>query len=89
MRAGWIVSGVVQGVGFRYFVQRRAVELGIRGWVRNLPDGRVEVAASGNEGQLVTLEQYLEAGPRHSHVESVEKIEVSVEVDSVKSFDIR
>jgi acylphosphatase len=89
MRAGWIVGGVVQGVGFRNFVERRAAELGIRGWVRNLPDGRVEVAACGNEGQLVTLEQYLNAGPRHSHVESVEKVEISGEVESIKSFEIR
>jgi acylphosphatase len=89
MRAGWIIGGVVQGVGFRNFVQRRAAELGLRGWVRNLPDGRVEVAASGNEGQLVTLEQYLQAGPRYSHIESVEKIEISGEVDSVKSFEVR
>ena len=89
MNSGWIISGVVQGVGFRYFVQRRAIELGVRGWVRNLPDGRVEVAASGNEGQLVTLEQYLQAGPRHSHVESVEKVEISGEVEAVKSFDIK
>lgn len=89
MRTCWIVDGVVQGVGFRNFVQRRAAELGVRGWVRNLPDGRVEIAASGNEGQLVTLEQYLNAGPRHSHVESVEKVEISGEVDSLKSFEIR
>lgn len=89
MRSGWVIGGVVQGVGFRNFVQRRAAELGVRGWVKNLPDGRVEVAASGNEGQLVTLEQYLNAGPRHSHVESVEKAEISGEVELMKSFEIR
>jgi acylphosphatase len=89
MTGGWIIAGVVQGVGFRNFVQRRALELGLRGWVRNLPDGRVEVAAVGNEGQLVTLEQYLNAGPRHSHVESVEKTEISGEVESLKSFEVR
>ncbi len=89
MTGGWIIAGVVQGVGFRNFVQRRALELGLRGWVRNLPDGRVEVAAVGNEGQPVTLEQYLNAGPRHSHVESVENTEISGEVESLKSFEVR
>lgn len=89
MRAGWRISGVVQGVGFRNFVERRARELGLRGWVRNLSDGRVEVVASGTEGQLVTLEQYLHSGPRHSHVQTVENVETSDEVDHCKTFEIR
>lgn len=89
MRAGWVISGLVQGVGFRNFVQRRAVELGVRGWVRNLPDGRVEVAAAGTQGQLATLGQYLLAGPRHSQVDSVDNVEISDEVEACKMFDIK
>lgn len=89
MRSGWVVAGVVQGVGFRNFVQRRALELGVRGWVRNLPDGRVEVAACGTQGQLATLEQYLNAGPRYSQIESVENVKISDEVDECKTFEIK
>lgn len=89
MRAGWVISGVVQGVGFRNFAQNRANDLGVKGWVRNLSDGRVEVAAVGTQGQLATLEQYLNAGPRHSHVQSVESIEISDEVDRCKTFEVR
>lgn len=89
MRAGWVISGVVQGVGFRNFAQNRAKDLGVRGWVRNLPDGRVEIAAVGSQGQLATLEQYLNAGPRHSQVLSVEMIEISDDVERCKAFEIR
>jgi len=55
-----IVHGVVQGVGFRYFVLRRAQPLGLTGWVRNLPDGTVEIRA---EGPVSKLQQLLEALP--------------------------
>lgn len=52
-----VVSGRVQGVGFRFFAQRAARETGVRGWVRNLPDGNVETVA---EGELQAVERYLE-----------------------------
>ena len=48
----WFVSGRVQGVGFRYFVQDRAEELGVKGWARNLDDGRVEVYGVGDHTAL-------------------------------------
>jgi acylphosphatase len=57
------VVGVVQGVGFRWFVRERARRLGLSGWVKNLADGGVEVAASGNETQLDLLRAVLLRGP--------------------------
>jgi acylphosphatase len=68
----FIVSGRVQGVGFRYFVVREAEALGLAGWVRNLPDGRVEVLASGDGGPVDTLEGRLWQGPPHAHVAGIE-----------------
>ncbi len=68
----FIVSGRVHGVGFRYFVVREAEALGLAGWVRNLPDGRVEVLASGDGGPVDVLEGRLWQGPPHAHVAGVE-----------------
>ena len=68
----FVVSGRVQGVGFRYFIVREAEALGLAGWVRNLPDGRVEVLASGEEGPVDALEGRLWQGPPHAHVGGVE-----------------
>lgn len=67
----YLVTGRVQGVGFRYFVQRRAVELGLAGWVRNRPDGGVEVLAEGPVAALAKLRQALECGPSLARVEHV------------------
>jgi len=66
-----IVSGHVQGVGFRYFVRTTAMNLGLSGWVRNLPDGRVEVEAEGDEDSLQELEERLWKGCHFSRVEDV------------------
>lgn len=67
-----IVRGDVQGVGFRYFVQRRADQLGLRGWVRNNDDGTVEVVAEGQRPQLEELKRALEQGPRMARVDRVD-----------------
>jgi len=66
------VSGVVQGVGFRWFVRERARRLGLAGWVRNLPDGSVEVAAAGDEKQLQLLRAELQQGPSGAAVEQLQ-----------------
>jgi len=66
------VRGRVQGVGFRWFVRERARELGLRGWVRNLEDGDVEVAALGSAEALERLRVRLEAGPPGARVMTVE-----------------
>ena len=68
----FIVEGRVQGVGFRYFVLREAQALGLSGWVRNLPDGRVEVLARGEPDLVSALEGRLWQGPSHARVASVE-----------------
>jgi len=62
------VSGVVQGVGFRWFVHHHARELGLSGWVSNLPDGSVEVVAEGPGEELERLLVLIEQGPRSALV---------------------
>lgn len=66
------VSGRVQGVGFRFFARREASSRGLRGFVRNLPDGSVEVVAEGPHEDLEALLVALERGPSSSEVESVD-----------------
>ena len=70
-----VVRGRVQGVGFRWFVEREAHILGIAGWVRNNPDGSVEVLAQGTRDQLSGLHARLRQGPRAARVDSVEESE--------------
>ena len=84
----WVISGRVQGVGFRWFVLRAAQRLGVRGWARNLWDGRVEVMGQGALSMLQDFEKGLQKGPPLSSVENVEKIEVTSEVSTFKSFEI-
>ena len=66
-----VVYGYVQGVFFRAFVSRRANELGLTGYVRNLPDGGVQVQAEGERKQLEELIGYLKVGPPGAKVEKV------------------
>jgi acylphosphatase len=67
----FLVKGRVQGVGFRWFVQREAAELGLNGWVRNTNDGHVEVVAAGDETELAELRVALRKGSRGSRVDAV------------------
>jgi acylphosphatase len=86
----FLVSGMVQGVGFRWFVARHARSLGLGGYARNLPDGRVEIVASGEAPDaLVRLEQLLRTGPAHARVAGVERQDGVDETVSPRSFDIR
>ena len=73
----FIVRGRVQGVGFRWFVEREAHILGIAGWVRNNHDGSVEVLAQGTRDQLSGLHSRLREGPRAARVDEVEVSEAS------------
>ena len=65
------VNGVVQGVGFRYYVVRRARDYGVSGWVRNRPDGSVEIEAVGAAGQLNGFVEDVKVGPPGAHVTGV------------------
>lgn len=66
------VTGHVQGVGFRWFVMRRAQALGVAGWVRNADDGAVEVAVQGPPDRVEQLLAALRTGPPHAAVQSVD-----------------
>jgi acylphosphatase len=66
-----IVSGNVQGVGFRFFASRAAREFGVTGWVRNLPDGSVETFAEGEEDAVARYLERLRQGPRGGRVTSL------------------
>jgi acylphosphatase len=67
----YVVTGRVQGVGFRFFVEREARTLGIAGWVRNNVDGAVEVLATGTREQHAALKAKLHQGPRAARVDEV------------------
>jgi len=75
----YFIRGRVQGVGFRYFAQREAEQLGVRGYTRNLDDGRVEVYAVGTRDQLADLAGRLWKGPRFADVRAVEEVEADVQ----------
>ena len=67
----YLISGRVQGVGFRAFTLRTAQQLGVRGWVRNLPDGRVEALGQASEEVLNLFTTQLKLGPAHGQVDSL------------------
>lgn len=83
-----ILSGKVQGVGFRHFTRSRAQELGISGWVRNLDDGSVEVMATGPENSMLSFIEILSHGPVSAYVKKIEQKEVPV-VTGQDSFSVR
>ena len=83
----YLVRGSVQGVGFRYFVEHTASRIGVRGWVRNLDDGQVEVYAVGTAEQLADLASALHRGPRFADVRGVEEQEAAVQ--QYASFQIK
>jgi acylphosphatase len=78
------VSGRVQGVGFRWFVVDEARRLMLSGWVRNRPDGKVEIAASGNADALAQLESAVTSGPPGAQVQKVRRL-ADIAADSLQS----
>jgi len=77
----FVVRGRVQGVGFRWFVEREALSLGVGGWVRNNADGSVEVLAVGTRDQLLSLRSRLRQGPRAARVDDVQESEAAPAAD--------
>jgi acylphosphatase len=75
----FFVRGRVQGVGYRWFVERAAAELGLNGYTRNLDDGRVEVYAVGPPAKLDELRQRLSVGPPFADVRGVDQQDAPVE----------
>jgi acylphosphatase len=78
------VSGRVQGVGFRWFVVDEARRLQLSGWVRNRPDGNVEIAAAGNPDALAQLESAVTSGPPGAQVQKVSRL-ARIAADSLQS----
>jgi acylphosphatase len=84
----FLVRGRVQGVGFRWFVEYEAHRLQIAGWVRNNPDGSVEILAQGTREQLAGLHSRLREGPRAARVDEVEVSEAQP-IAGLISFEIQ
>jgi len=80
----YVISGRVQGVGFRFFAERIARELGVRGYVKNLETGSVEVYAVGSQATLEEFKQRLARGPLSARVAGVEESEESVDANSTR-----
>ena len=84
----YLISGRVQGVFYRASAQQQASALGLRGWVRNLVDGRVELLACGDQITLKELEKWLEIGPDYAKVSNIEVITESPKV-LAKTFEVK
>ena len=83
----YFVSGHVQGVGFRAFTRTLAIRLGLRGWVRNLPDGRVEAMVVGTDKELKSFEAELRYGPPHGSVSQI--VSSTAASANFEGFEIR
>ena len=84
----FLISGTVQGVGFRYFTQRAAAKIKVGGYVKNLSDGRVEVLVIGTPQQLREMRTVLERGPRFSSVSNVREETVQPDAQYEHGFVI-
>lgn len=82
------VTGLVQGVGFRYFTVMTARDIGVGGWVRNCHDGSVEVDAQGTRAHIAQLLSALKAGPKWSQVEHVAVEQLPVNTDISTAFRV-
>lgn len=70
----FFISGIVQGVGYRFFAQRSAARHQVKGYIQNLADGRVEALVEGSEKAVEAFKQDLLAGPVYSRIEDIEEI---------------
>ncbi|MDZ7756413.1 acylphosphatase [Rhodohalobacter sp.] len=81
------ITGRVQGVGFRHFTRKNADKLGIKGWVKNLPDGRVEAVFQGTESEVKELIERCKDGPVSSYVKDIDVTDVDESKDH-NSFEV-
>jgi acylphosphatase len=84
----YVISGRVQGVGFRFFTENAASREGVHGWVRNLPNGDVEAVAEGEAEAIERFERSIRQGPRGARVDRVE-VEVTVPDGHAVGFTIK
>lgn len=87
-RISFRVHGEVQGVGFRYFTRKKATSYGLTGWVRNVPNNKVEGEVQGEEDVLQNFLKDIGQGPRHAHVVKLEKSEIEVQEEEA-AFEVR
>jgi acylphosphatase len=87
-RVRLLISGRVQGVCFRAYTRDEARRLGLRGWVRNLPDGRVEALAQGDPARIGAFESWCHQGPPHARVQQVEVVEEASDANELPPFEI-
>jgi acylphosphatase len=85
--ARFLIGGQVQGVWFRASTRDQAIALGLRGFARNLPDGRVEVLAIGEDDAVEQLAQWLHYGPSRARVDELERIEAHDDV-AIEGFEV-
>jgi len=85
----WVVSGTVQGVGFRWYVRNQALALGVGGWALNLPDGSVEVVGVATAGTIEAFEALVRQGPPAAAVTGVAAEDIPHERVDSKSFIIK
>jgi acylphosphatase len=84
----FVISGRVQGVGFRYFIHDAAMREGVTGWVRNLPDGRVEAFVEGDEESVTRVDRAIRSGPGGARVTTV-YVEDEDASGTLKEFTVR
>lgn len=83
------ITGRVQGVGFRYFTTKKAEALNLNGWVKNMPDGSVEVVLSGDEELIEEMLQHLREGPRSARVDKIDDISTTGKSEMYEGFNVR
>lgn len=88
VRAHLLISGIVQGVGYRWSCRRAAQGIGVVGWVRNLPDGRVEAVAQGSREQVEKLIAWCYRGPDEARVSGIE-VTYGGQEEDLADFGIR
>jgi acylphosphatase len=81
-----IISGIVQGVGYQFFTQKEAYQQGVMGWVRNLPDGRVEAVFEGSPEAVKAMVHWCHQGPQSAVVQQV--VVEHEEPEGIKGFEI-